>query len=212
MKAVLADDLDAIESYRLRDAEHPRIGPDEVLIRVEGCGVGYVDALEALGRYQVKPALPFCPGHEISGIVEEVGEEVSGISTGARVIALARHGFAEYAAAPASMVFPMPATMSFAQGAGFPLNFLTVLHGLRDRGQLAAGETILVFGAAGGVGSAAIQVARAMGARVIAAAVAATTVVAAAGPPPPPRKSGPMRWRMARMPRLTPIPKAGATG
>ncbi|MFA7595972.1 MAG: NADPH:quinone oxidoreductase family protein [Novosphingobium sp.] len=170
MKAVLADDLEAIESYRLRDADRPRIDPDEVLIRVEGCGVGYVDALEALGRYQVKPALPFSPGHEIAGVVEEVGREVSGLSAGTRVIALAHHGFAEYVAAPASMAFPMPAAMSFAQGAGFPLNFLTVLHGLRDRGQLAAGETVLVFGAAGGVGSAAIQVARAMGTRVIAAA------------------------------------------
>jgi NADPH2:quinone reductase len=170
MKAVLADDLETIESYRFRDTERPPTGTEEVLIRVQACGVGYVDALEALGRYQVKPTLPFSPGHEIAGVVEAVGEKVSGIAPGEKVIALARHGFAEYAVAPAAMTFPMPASMSFAQGAGFPLNFLTVLHGLRDRGQLSAGETVLVFGAAGGLGSAVIQVAKAMGARVIAAA------------------------------------------
>lgn len=170
MKAVLADNLEAIKSYRISDADRPSIGPDEILVKVQACGVGYVDALEALGRYQVKPSLPFSPGHEISGIVEKVGNDVPGVIPGTRVIALARHGFAEYAAAPAAMVFPIPAVLSFAQGAGFPLNFLTVLHGLRDRAQLAAGETVLVFGAAGGVGSAAIQVAKAMGARVVAAA------------------------------------------
>jgi NADPH2:quinone reductase len=170
MKAVLADTLDAIGNYQIRDIAKPSIDASEVLIRVEACGVGYVDALEALGRYQVKPPLPFCPGHEISGVVAAVGAEVHDVAPGARVIALARHGFAEYATAPASMVFPMPDAMSFAQGAAFPLNFLTVLHGLRDRAHLAAGETLLVFGAAGGVGSAAIQVARAMGAKVIAVA------------------------------------------
>lgn len=170
MKAVIAQVLDSLESYRLAEAEKPAPGPHEILIRVMACGVGYVDALVALGRYQVKPPLPHTPGQDISGWVEAVGDKVTGFAAGDRVVAMGQRGFAEYALAPAMLAVPMPAGMGFEAAAAFPLNYLTAWHGLKDRGALNPGETVLVFGAAGGVGSAAIQIAKAMGAKVIAAA------------------------------------------
>lgn len=170
MKAVVAEQLDSLESYRLREVPRPEPGPHEILIRVAACGVGYVDSLVALGRYQVKPPLPHTPGQEVAGTVEAVGEKVQGHAVGDRVVAMAQRGFAEFAVAPALLSMPMPEGMSFEAGAAFPLNYLTAWHGLKDRGALQAGETALVFGAAGGVGSAAVQIAKALGARVIAVA------------------------------------------
>lgn len=170
MKAVVAQTLESLESYSLAEVERPVPGPHEILIRVAACGVGYVDALVALGRYQVKPPLPHTPGQDVSGRVEAVGEKVAGFAVGDRVMAMAARGFAEYAVAPAALAAPMPAGMAFEAAAAFPLNYLTAWHGLKDRGALKAGETVLVFGAAGGVGTAAIQIAKALGAKVIAAA------------------------------------------
>jgi NADPH2:quinone reductase len=170
MRFVQASSLDSIDDYQLRDGETPRPGPGEVLIKVAACGVGYVDALVALGRYQVKPPLPHTPGQEVGGIVEALGEGVEGLAKGDRVMAQVRGGFAEFARAPASLATKIPDRMSFAQAAGFRINYVTALHGLRDRAALAPGERLLVFGAAGGVGSAALQVGRILGAQVIAAA------------------------------------------
>jgi NADPH2:quinone reductase len=170
VKAVVAETLESLESYQFKDVETPAPEKGQVLIRVAACGVGYVDALVALGRYQVKPPLPHTPGREVSGIVEAVGDSVSGISVGDRVMTMTANGFAEYALAPAAMVIKLPQTIGFVEAASLPLNYLTAQHGLKDRAALAAGETVLVFGAAGGVGSAATQVAKALGARVIAAA------------------------------------------
>lgn len=170
MKFVQAMTLDSIADYRLQDGETPRPGPGEVLIKVAACGVGYVDALVALGRYQVKPPLPHTPGKEVGGWVEAVGPGVDGFVAGDRVMASVRGGFAQFALALAVDTVEIPARMSFAQAAGFRVNYLTALHGLRDRGALAAGERLLVLGAAGGVGMAAIQVGKVMGAEVIAAA------------------------------------------
>lgn len=170
MKAVVADTLESIESYKFKDLEKPAPKKGQVLIRVAACGVGYVDALVALGGYQVKPPLPHTPGREVAGTVDAVGEGVTNVKPGDRVMTMTANGFAEYALAPAAMVIPVPQTLSFAEAASLPLNYLTVSHGLKDRAALAAGETVLIFGAAGGVGSAAIQVAKALGARVIAAA------------------------------------------
>lgn len=170
MKFVQAATLDSIADYRLQDGETPRPGPGEVLIKVAACGVGYVDALVALGRYQVKPPLPHTPGKEVGGWIEAVGPGVDGFAPGDRVMASVRGGFAQFALALAADVAKIPARMSFAQAAGFRVNYLTALHGLRDRGALAAGERLLVLGAAGGVGMAAIQVGKVMGAEVIAAA------------------------------------------
>lgn len=170
MKFVQASTLNSIADYRLLEGEAPKPGPGEVLIKVAACGVGYVDALVALGRYQVKPPLPHTPGKEVGGWVEAVGAGVDGLAPGDRVMASVRSGFAQFALAPAADTVKIPERMSFAQASGFRVNYLTALHGLRDRGALAAGERLLVLGAAGGVGMAAIQVGKAMGAEVIAAA------------------------------------------
>jgi len=170
LRFVQAASLDSIDDYRLLEGEAPRPGPGEVVIKVAACGVGYVDALVALGRYQVKPPLPHTPGQEVGGVIEATGDGVDGLASGDRVMAQVRGGFAEFARAPAAMATRIPDEMSFAQAAGFRVNYITALHGLRDRGAVAAGERSLVFGAAGGVGSAAVQVGRLLGADVIAAA------------------------------------------
>lgn len=170
MRYVQAQTLNSIDDYALLEGETPAPGDGEVLIRVAACGVGYVDALVALGRYQVKPPLPYTPGQEIAGIVEAVGAGVTRVAPGDRVLASAPGGFAEFAVAAASAVHAMPDAMSFDQAAGFPINHLTALHGLRDRGALRSGERLLVMGAAGGVGTAAVQVGKLLGAEVIAVA------------------------------------------
>ena len=170
MRAILAETLESLDSYAVREVSAPEASPGGVLIRVAACGVGYVDSLVALGRYQVKPPLPHVPGQEVAGVVEAVGAGVTGLAVGQRVVAMTQRGFAELAAAPAALTWPIPAGLPFAEAAGLPLNYLTALHGLADRGRLAAGETLLVLGAAGGVGSAAVQVGKALGARVVAAA------------------------------------------
>jgi len=170
MKLVQADRLDSIADYRLLEVDVPRPAPSEVLVKVAACGVGYVDALVSLGRYQVKPPLPHTPGSEVGGWVEAIGEGVEGLKAGDRVMATGRGGFTEFTLAPAAGVVPIPEQMSFAQAAGFRINYLTALHGLRDRAAIAPGERLLVLGAAGGVGMAAVQVGALLGAQVIAAA------------------------------------------
>lgn len=175
MKIVEAASLDSIADYALREAPLPLPGPGQVRIDVAVCGVGYVDALVSLGRYQVKPPLPHIPGQEVAGRVAALGEGVSGqgvggLAVGDRVMATVRGGFAQAALADAANVWRLPDGLPFDQAAGFRINHLTALHGLRDRARLAPGERLLVLGAAGGVGMAAVQVGRAMGAQVIAAA------------------------------------------
>jgi NADPH2:quinone reductase len=170
MRFVQASSLDSIDDYQLLEVDKPTPGPGEVVVKVAACGVGYVDALLALGRYQVKPPLPHTPGQEVGGVIEAAGEGVGRLAAGDRVMATVRGGFAEFARAPAAMATKIPDQMSFAQAAGFRINYITALHGLRDRAALAAGERLLVFGAAGGVGSAALQVGRILGAEVVAAA------------------------------------------
>ena len=170
MKRVETNNLESIDHYRMVQAPDPVPAAGELLLRIAACGLGYVDALESLGRYQVKPPLPHVPGQEVSGWVEAVGDGVEGFAAGDRVITQIHGGLAELAVAPASTVTRIPANMDFAQAAGFKINYLTVLHGLRDRANLQAGETLLVIGAAGGVGSAAVQIGKCLGARVIAVA------------------------------------------
>lgn len=170
MKRVQADSLESIADYRLIEVDPLSPGAGQVLIRVGACGVGYVDALVSLGRYQVKPPLPHTPGQEVGGVIEAVGDGVEGLAVGDRVMAHAAGGFQELALAGAMGVVKIPDAMSAAQASGFRINYVTALHGLRDRANLQPGETVLVLGAAGGVGVAAIQVAKAMGARVIACA------------------------------------------
>ena len=170
MRAIVAETLESLESYAAREVPAPDVGPGQVRIRVAACGVGYVDSLVALGRYQVKPPLPHVPGQEVAGILEALGEGVTGLAIGQRVAAMAPRAFAELAVAPAPMVWAIPDNLSFAEAASLPLNYLTAIHGLKDRARLAAGETLLVMGAAGGVGSAAVQLGKALGARVVAVA------------------------------------------
>ncbi|WP_425065158.1 NADPH:quinone oxidoreductase family protein [Reyranella sp.] len=167
MKAVQTADLSSIDNYALVDLPAPQPGEGEVRIRVAACGVGFVDSLVALGRYQVKPPLPHVPGGEIGGVVDALGPGVTRFAPGERVLAQVRGGFAEYAIASERAVSRIPDRMSMTQAAGFRVNYGTALHGLRDRAALKAGETLVVIGAAGGVGLAAIQVGRLLGATVI---------------------------------------------
>lgn len=183
MKAIQTADLSSIDNYVPVDLPVPQPGEGEVRIKVAACGVGFVDALVALGRYQVKPPLPHVPGSEIGGVVDALGPGVTGYAIGERVLAQVRGGFAEYAIASKLAISRIPDRMSLNQAASFRVNYGTALHGLRDRAALKAGETLVVIGAAGGTGLAAVQVGRLLGANVI--GVASTeqkrAVVAAAG-------------------------------
>jgi NADPH2:quinone reductase len=170
MRLIEAENLDSIDSYRMVEREVPMPGKGQALIRVKACGVGYVDALVALGKYQVKPPLPHTPGMEIAGVIEALGEDTGALKVGQRVLAQAPGGFAEAVMVAPALIVPIPDRMSFAQAAAFRVNYLTALHGLQDRARLASGETLLVTGSAGGVGLAAVQLGALMGARVIACA------------------------------------------
>ena len=167
MRAIQTNDLNSIDSYRPVDLPLPSPGPGEVRIKIAACGVGYVDALVALGRYQVKPTLPHVPGGEAAGWIDAVGAGVDGIAVGARVLAQVSGGFAQFALATSASVRVLPDRMGMAQAAGFRINYVTALHALRDRAHLKKAETLLVIGAAGGTGLAAVQVGKLLGARVI---------------------------------------------
>ncbi len=170
MRAVRTDSLDSVADYRLIDLPKPQPGANEVRIKVAACGVGYVDALIALGRYQVKPSLPHIPGSEVAGVVDAVGGDVVGLTVGDRVMAQVSAGFAQFAIARPGSVVRVPPRMTFEEACGFRVNYVTALHGLRDRAALQPGERLLVSGAAGGVGLAAVQIGKALGATVIACA------------------------------------------
>lgn len=149
----------------------PEPGPGEVRIEVHAAGVNFVDALFVAGTYQVKIPPPFVPGNELAGRVAAVGDGVQGLAVGMRVMAQIGVGaFAEQVIAPATAVHAIPDGVDMVTAAAFQLTYATALYALRERGGLQAGETVLVLAGAGGVGSAAIDVARHMGARVIAAA------------------------------------------
>jgi NADPH2:quinone reductase len=149
-------------------------GPGQVVIAVRACGVNFPDGLTVQGKYQHKPPFPFVPGAELSGIVKEVGAGVQGLTPGMRVMAFAGlGGYAEEARLDAWRVFPIPDAMDFVAAAGFLITYATSHHGLKDQARLKAGETLLVLGAAGGVGLTAVELGHVMGARVIAAASSA---------------------------------------
>jgi NADPH2:quinone reductase len=171
MRALICESYGPIEQLRVLDIAVPEPGSGEVRIRVEAAAVNFPDALMVQGLYQVKPPLPFSPGAELAGVVEAVGEGVRHLSVGQRVIGFCGHGaFAEQAVVSARQVMPLPEGMDMDTGAALVLTYGTSLHALKDVGRLQAGETLLVLGAAGGVGLAAIEIARQLGARVIAAA------------------------------------------
>ncbi|KQX74619.1 NADPH:quinone oxidoreductase family protein [Aeromicrobium sp. Root472D3] len=169
MKAIQITSLDGPEAIELRDVPDPVAGPDQVLIRVHAAGVAFPEVLQSRGLYQMKPGLPFTPGAEIAGEVV-TAPEGSGLEAGDRVAALCLlGGFAELAVAPVTETFPLPDAVSYEQGASVIFNYGTAYFALVERGKLQPGESVLVHGAAGGIGTAAIQVAKAFGAgRVVA--------------------------------------------
>jgi len=171
MKAVLSKSVGGPETLALEDLPSPEAKPGWAVVRVKACGVNYPDVLMIEDRYQFKPARPFAPGGEISGVVKAVGEGVTHIKPGDRVLGnTGWGGMAEELALEASRLVPIPAEMPFDEAAAFLMTYGTSYYALKDRGHLKAGETLLVLGAAGGVGLAAVELGEAMGARVIAAA------------------------------------------
>ncbi|HVC02925.1 MAG TPA: NADPH:quinone oxidoreductase family protein [Steroidobacteraceae bacterium] len=171
MKALLCTAYGPIDALRLQEAAEPTAAAGEVVIAVRACALNFPDALIVQGLYQNKPPLPFAPGAEIAGTILHMGAGVTAYATGDAVIAMPGHGgLAERCAVDARRVMPLPAGMSFEQGAAFMLTYGTAIHALQDVGQVRPGETLAVLGAGGGVGLAAVDVAKAMGLRVIAAA------------------------------------------
>jgi NADPH2:quinone reductase len=171
LKAILCKQFGPPESLVLEDVPSPTPGPGEVVVSMKAASVNFPDVLIIQNKYQFKPPLPFSPGSELAGVVKEVGQGVSNVKPGDRVIAFTTYGaFAEEVKTEATRLLPMPKGMDFPSAASFILTYGTTDHALRDRGRLKAGETLLVLGAAGGVGIAAIEIGKALGARVIACA------------------------------------------
>jgi NADPH:quinone reductase len=171
MKAVLCKQYGPPDSLVVEDVSSFKAGPGEVVVAVKAASVNFPDVLIIQNKYQFKPPLPFSPGSELAGVVKEVGAGVQGFKPGDRVMAFTTYGaFAEEVKTEASRLVPLPEKMDFVAGAAFLLTYGTTDHALRDRGALAAGETLLVLGAAGGVGLAAVEIGKALGARVIACA------------------------------------------
>lgn len=171
MHAIRCGNYGAPSTLTLEDLDDPIPGRGQVVIETEAAGLGYVDALLVAGLYQVKTPLPFTPGSEVAGKVVALGEGAPEALMGKRVMALSPAGaLAEKIALPAAACIPVPANMSAEAAAGFIVSYCTALYGFETCGHLKPGETVLVLGAAGGVGMAAIDVAKAMGATVVAAA------------------------------------------
>jgi len=171
MKAVLCKAYGPPEGLVIEDVEPLKPGRGQVVVGVKACGVNFPDTLIIQGKYQFKPPVPFSPGSEIAGIVKEVGEGADGVKVGDQVIAFTGWGgFAEEVIADAARLIPMPDGMDFTTASAFVLAYGTSHYALKDRAQLKPGETLLVLGAAGGVGLAAVEIGKVMGARVIAAA------------------------------------------
>lgn len=171
MKAILCRRFGPPEDLTLEDVPSPQVQAGTVKIALRACGVNFPDVLMIQGLYQFKPPFPFSPGLEVAGNIVEVGEGVAGYQPGQPVMATLTHGgFAEEVIAPAAVVTPLPADISFERAASFPLAYGTAHIALTRRANLQAGETLLVLGAAGGVGLAAVELGARLGAHVIAAA------------------------------------------
>jgi NADPH2:quinone reductase len=171
MKAVLCKELGPPEKLVVEEVPPLAPGKGQVVVGVKAAGVNFPDTLIIQGKYQFKAEPPFSPGGEVAGVVKALGEGVTGVRVGDRVIASSTYGgFAEEMAVEAERLVPMPDAMDYVPASAFILTYGTSYHALKDRAQLKAGETLLVLGASGGVGIAAIQLGKAMGARVIAAA------------------------------------------
>jgi NADPH2:quinone reductase len=171
MKAVVCTAWGMPDSLEVKDLPDPVAGPGQVVIDIKAAGVNFPDVLIIQGKYQFKPELPFTPGSELAGVVRAVGADVTAFKPGDKVIAFTSIGaFAEQAVVPVQAVMPMPPGMDFDTAAAITLTYGTSHHAVVDRAGLKEGETMLVLGAAGGVGLAAIEIGKALGATVIAAA------------------------------------------
>ncbi|HYR24776.1 MAG TPA: NADPH:quinone oxidoreductase family protein, partial [Aquabacterium sp.] len=171
MKAWTCHEFSSPDQLRWEESPTPEPGKGEVRVAIKAASLNFPDLLIVQGKYQVKPPLPFVPGAEFAGVVEAVGEGVKHLAVGSHVAGFAgTGGFGTHTIAQAALLMPLPPAFSFEDGAAFLCTYGTTYHGLIDRAALKAGETVLVLGAAGGVGTAAIQIAKAAGAKVIAAA------------------------------------------
>ena len=171
MKALLCKQYGPPESLVTEEIPSLQPGRNQVVISVKACGVNFPDTLIIQGKYQFKPSFPFSPGGEVAGIVKEVGEEVKHLQVGDNVFAMPGWGgMAEELLVDANRAFKMPPGMDYKVAASLMYTYGTSYHALKDRAQLKAGETLLVLGAAGGVGLAAVNLGKIMGAKVIAAA------------------------------------------
>ena len=171
MKAVLCKQFGPPESLVVEDLPSPQAGPGEAVVSVKAAGVNFPDVLVIQNKYQVKPQLPFSPGSEFAGVVKALGAGVTGVKPGDRVIGFSSYGaFAEEVKLEAAKLLPIPPGMDFTQASAFLLTYGTSYHALKNRVTIAPGETLLVLGAAGGVGVAAIEIGKILGARVIACA------------------------------------------
>jgi len=180
MRAVVCRAWGGVEDLKVEEVPAPAPGPGEVLVSVRATAVNYADALLVAGRYQTKPALPFSPGLETAGVVAATGEGVTRFARGDRVMAVLPYGgLAELAVAPEAETFAIPDGMTFEEAGAFPIAYISSHVALRWQGRLEPGETLLVLGAAGGVGLTAVEIGKAMGARVIAGASTAEKLAAA---------------------------------
>jgi NADPH2:quinone reductase len=171
MRAVLCKAYGPPDTLVVEDISSPTPGRGEVIVSVKAAGVNFPDVLIIENKYQLKPPLPFSPGSEVAGVVKSVGDDVANVKAGDRVMAITGFGaFVEEIAVDAARVLAIPDGMDFVTAASFGLTYATSDHALRDRGALQAGETLLVLGASGGVGIAAIEIGKALGAHVIACA------------------------------------------
>jgi NADPH2:quinone reductase len=180
MRAVVCQELAPIDHLVVEERPDPEPGPGQVVVAVRAAGVNYVDGLFVQGRYQIKPPLPFTPGGEVAGDVVAVGDGVADVAAGDRVFAMCGlGGFASHVVLPARSAVRIPGALSYGQAAGLVQSYGTMLFSFTRRTHLAAGEWVLVLGAGGGIGLAAIDVARHLGARVIAAASSEEKLAAA---------------------------------
>jgi NADPH2:quinone reductase len=166
MKAIVFAQTGGPEVLALSDVAKPEVRPGMVLVKVHAIGVNFADVRFRQGLYVVKPKLPDIPGMEAAGVIEAVGEGVTGLRVGSRVAAFTVKSYAEYCQAPESMVIPLPDSVSFVDGAAFPIQVLTAYHMLHTADSTGPGRTVVVHSAAGGVGLAAVQLAKIAGARV----------------------------------------------
>ena len=182
MRALVCSELGSADKLSFGEVPDPQAGPGQVVLDVRAAGLNFPDTLIIEGKYQFRPDLPFVPGGEASGVVSSVGPEVSGFSVGDEVVAIGVSGaFAEKWVVDVTAVMPKPSSLDHRVAAGFGLTYGTSYYALKQRATLRPGETLLVLGAAGGVGSAAVDIGKAMGARVIAAASTDDKLAYAAG-------------------------------